>query len=81
MAKTYTFKIVSVCAGGEHVQVRLLEDGISLGVYKLDKTDMLNSAVKVPDMMESLIYRILKNSGATTAAARKTAIEGASIIL
>lgn len=81
MSKTYTFKIVSVCDGGEHIRVRILEDGVVAGVRVIDRSNVLIDDTALTDIMENLFKRAIKNASATTAAARKTAIESIQVIL
>lgn len=81
MAKTYTFKIVAVCDGGEHIRVRILEDGVATGVRVINKTDVLTDDTVLTDIMENLFKRAIKNASATTATARKTAIEAIQVTL
>ena len=81
MAETFTFKILSVCSGGEHINVRVLKDGSALTTKTINKTDIINTELTWHEVLPFLLNKIVANSGATTAAQRKTAIEGASITL
>lgn len=81
MAQTYTFKIVSVCPGGEYITVRILEDGVSIGTKIITRSEIASNDLTAHDVLPWFLKKIVANSGATTAAQRKTAIEAASVIL
>jgi hypothetical protein len=78
---TYTFRVISTCAGGEHIRIRVLEDGTAITSRVLNRTDIIDTKLTIDEVMEYLIHKIVKNSGATTPAQRKTAIEAASVVL
>lgn len=79
MADNYTFKISRVCSGGEHIAVQILKNNIAIGKKMLSKTDILNQDLKIDDVLEFLISKII--IGKTTALQRKAAIESAVISL
>jgi len=81
VAKTYTFKVVQACSGGEHIRIRILEDGVAIGVFMLTRTSIMTDDTAPKDLVENLLKRIVKNSSATTYAGYVTDIESASITL
>lgn len=81
MAQTYTFKIISVCSGGEHITIRVLEDGVAAGTMIVAKSEIADTQLTAKDVAPWLFKKAIQNAGATTAAGRKTAIESAQVVL
>ena len=79
MADNYTFKIDRVCTGGEHINIQILKNNIVIGSRQVNKTDIINTDLKIEDVLEFLISKII--IGKTTMVQRKTAIESAVITL
>lgn len=77
----YTLKINSVCAGGEHITLQLYKDGVAAKKIQITKSELMNSDVDITDAIVFLARQAIKSAGATTNAARKTAIEGMVITL
>ena len=78
---TYTVKIVAVCAGGEHITLRLYKDGVARNVLQATKSELMDDSVDVIDAIGFLCRRAIKDANAKTNAQRKAAIEGMVIDL
>jgi hypothetical protein len=82
MAKSYTFKIKSVCPGGEHVTIDIYLDGELYKTRTVSREDINTGEYQTWDkIMTLLIAKAIKHSGAKTDAEYVSAIESASIIL
>ena len=79
---TYTFKIVSVCEGGEHITINVLRNGEAYKTRTLSREDIATGEFQTWDKIASLlIAKRLKSSGATTDAEYISAIESMVIEL
>lgn len=81
MANKYTVKIESVCAGGEHIALRLYKDGVAVKIIRTTKSELTNTDVDIADAFGCLMRKAIASAGAKTNAARKAAIEGMVITL
>lgn len=82
MADKYTFKIASVCSGGEHITVEALRNGEKYKTRTLSREDIATGEFQTWDKIASLlIAKIIKGSGATTDAEYISAIENAEVVL
>ena len=67
MADKYTFKIASVCSGGEHITVEVLRNGEKYKTRTLSREDIATGEYqKWENIMTLLIAKAIKHSGATT---------------
>lgn len=78
---SYTLKIDSVCAGGEHITLQLYKDGVAKKKIQLNKSDIADADTDVSEVIIFLAKLAAKSAGATTAVQRKAAIEGMVITL
>ena len=82
MADKYTFKVVSVCEGGEHLNIDILRNGEAYKSMSVSRSEIQTGNYKTwPEISPLLIAKILKSAGTTTDEEHITAIEGAEIIL
>jgi hypothetical protein len=80
----YTLKIDSVCTGGEHIKIKVLKDGAQEGLFDVTKTGIMGIIENDLDWNDVVVFVLKKavhNSGATTAAERKAAIEAAELVM
>lgn len=49
---TYTFRIVNTCSGGEHIRIRVLEDGSAITTKVLNRSDIIGTKLTLEDVME-----------------------------
>jgi len=77
----YSFKIESVCAGGEHITLGLYRDAVKVGTKPLTKTEAMASDADFSDVAIYLIRKAINEHNATTPLQRKAAIEGIQVTL
>jgi len=78
---TYTFKVESVCTGGEHVTISLYKDAVKVGTKEVTRTDLRELDVTVAEAVLFLMRQSIKDRNASTAAQIKKAIEGIQVSL
>ena len=78
---TYTFKVASVCTGGEHITIGLYRDGSKVGTKQITKSEALTDDADLKDVIILLIKKAISSSSSTTAAQRKAAIEAIQVTL
>ena len=77
---TYTVKIESVCAGGEHIAIGLYKDGVKIKTKQINKSDAITDDADLTDVILFLIKRSIADNTANTAAKRKAAIESLQVV-
>ena len=82
MADKYTFKIASVCTGGEHITIEFLRNGEKYKTRTISREDISTGEFQTWDKIATLlIAKRLKWSGATTDIEYISAIESMVIEL
>jgi len=77
---TYTFKVESVCTGGEHIGIGLYKDSVKVGTKQITRSEATTDDADLKDVIIYLIKRAIKDNNANTAAKRKAAIEGVQVV-
>lgn len=72
---TYTFKVESVCTGGEHISIGLYKDGEIIGMKQITQTEAITDDADLKDIIIYIIKRAIKDKNASTNVQRKIAIE------
>lgn len=75
---TYTVSVLGACSGGLHLGVRINKDGVPIRDTYFDKDDLFDANPFSEEMLLTLMRQAIKNSGATTLAQAKAAVEAAS---
>lgn len=82
---TYTFKVVSICSGGEHITIDILCDGKTYKTAHLSREEIRTGNFKTwPEISPLLLAKRIKNSNLTDASTDDeiiAAIESAEVVL
>jgi len=78
---TYTVKMIKVCAGGEHVSMKIYRNGIEKKAIVLSKTELLNDEVEIESVLQFFIRHAIKSANASTNAQIKAAVEAMELTL
>lgn len=78
---TYTFAIVHICPGGEHIDIQVYKDGIAADLLHVTDTEMANNNFQWRDVAPFLLQTAIQNAGAITMSEREAAIDAMQVIL
>ena len=73
----YTVIVDGVCAGGEHIKLSVLKDGVEMRKFGVTKEEVLTHETNWEDVLVFFLRQAIRKAGATTLAQAKTAVEAA----
>lgn len=71
----YTFKILGTCTGGEHIRMQVYRDGAELKKIVVNKSEILESAPALDEILPPLMKAAIQVAGAKTLTTARTAVE------
>jgi hypothetical protein len=78
---TYTFNVLGVCSGGEHITVHIYKDGVAVKKVALSRTAVLEADPNIEEALGFFVRQAVKTAKVSASTQIKTAIEAIVVTL